>query len=115
MANRTNYPSQIKIAAINVNSLITNYRRFELLHFAQLHNLDIILISETKLNSKYRLQFKEYNIIRTERLNATRGGGTAILMKNKFQYKTITHPSSHNYQILEYTIIKLVTNNNSIL
>ena len=72
--------SSLNIAAINVNSLIANHRRYELFHFAKTHNLDVILLSETKLSNKYNLSFKDYKLIRTDRKNLIQGGGTAILI-----------------------------------
>ena len=43
---------------------------------------DILLISETKLNYRHKVHYKNYSIIRHDRPNATQGGGTAILIKN---------------------------------
>ena len=42
---------------------------------------DIVLISETKLNYRHKVRYKNYSIIRHDRSNATKGGGTAILIK----------------------------------
>ena len=42
---------------------------------------DIVLISETKLNKRHKVHFKNYSMIRRDRPNATQGGGTAILIK----------------------------------
>lgn len=56
--------TQLTIAAINVNSTVANYRRLELSEFASKHDHDIILLSETKLNSKHKLAFKDYNLTR---------------------------------------------------
>ena len=42
---------------------------------------DILLISETKLNYRHKVYYKNYSIIRHDRPNATQGGGTAILIK----------------------------------
>ena len=43
---------------------------------------DVVLISETKLNYRRKVHYKNYSIIRHDRPNATQGGGTAILIKN---------------------------------
>ena len=42
---------------------------------------DIVLISETKLNNRHKVHFKNYSIIRHDGPNATQGGGTAILIR----------------------------------
>lgn len=65
---------QLRIAAINVNSIIANYRRLELSDFTQKYSHDRILLSETILNAKHKLAFKEYNSIRKGRPNSNHGG-----------------------------------------
>lgn len=104
----------LKIISINVNSIISNSKRDELTTKIKQHNPDIVLISETTLNKKHKFTLKDYDIIRTDRPNATQGGGTAILIKNNIKYQIITHPSSSNNKFLEYTIINLpnLYNNN---
>ena len=57
----------LKIAAINGNSIISNHKRFELLEFTTKFSHDLILISETKLNDKHKLEFEFFNLIRTDR------------------------------------------------
>lgn len=103
----------INIASINVNSLISLNKRYDLLNFALLNNLDIILISETKLSERYKLQFANYDFIRVDRNLSVKGGGTAILIKKNIPYERIYTPSSKNNKILEYTIINIkILNNN---
>ena len=103
---------QIRIAAINVNSLIANHRRFELVHFANEYNHDVIFLSETKLNSSHVVSFKDYNIIRRDRPHAVQGGGTAILIERGLPFEIIDYPSSSTNEILEYAIIKVSISNN---
>ena len=78
-----NTPRQhrLKIISINVNSLIQNQRRECLLNFIETHNPDIVLLNETKLNPKYKIHFKDFNLVRNDRPNSKLGGGTAILIK----------------------------------
>ena len=70
----------LKIAAVNVNSIVSKHKRFELLGFTTKLSHDIILISETKLNDKHKLEFKLFNLIRTDRPVSSQGGKTAILI-----------------------------------
>lgn len=72
-------------------------------------DIDIALISETKLNQKHITSFSNYTLVRTDRPNAKQGGGTAILIKDDLGYSVITHPSSKSNSILEYSIIKIST------
>ena len=57
----------IKIISVNVNSIVTNARRYNLLNFINKHEPDIVLLNETKLNSNHRISFEHYNIIRNGR------------------------------------------------
>lgn len=105
----------IKLCAINVNSLAANKRRYDLQDFITNNDIDIALISETKLHSKHKPIFKDYSFIRTDRPNAKNGGGTAILINNKISFTTIAFPNSRNNKILEYSVIKLRAQNKNTI
>uniref|UniRef100_A0ABD2XJ05 Endonuclease/exonuclease/phosphatase domain-containing protein n=1 Tax=Trichogramma kaykai TaxID=54128 RepID=A0ABD2XJ05_9HYME len=91
----------LKIAAINVNSIVSLNKRNELLNFAETHNFDIVLIGETKLSERHRIHFTNHDFICTVR-KSNKGGGTAILIKSSLPYKTVHHPScSDNVAIVE--------------
>lgn len=94
---------------------MATYKRFRLLELARKSKSDIILKSETKLNSRHNLQFKDYSIIRTDRPSSTHGGGTAIMIKDNIQYEQVYYPSSARNKLLEYTIVKVKTNNSKNL
>ena len=114
---RTEEPSSInklKIISVNTNSIISNKKRDELLTFIKKQNPEILLLSETKLNKNHKISFKDYNIIRTDRHNATQGGGTAIVIKKNIKYEIIESPSSKLNQILEYSIIKIANNSSNV-
>ena len=53
----------IKLMAINVNSLETNVRRYNLQTILEKLNPDIALISETKLSDSHKLSFKNTKYI----------------------------------------------------
>lgn len=42
-------------------------KKYDLLNFISNSNLDILLVSEPKLNKNHKLQFTDYNVIRTDR------------------------------------------------
>lgn len=65
----------LKIIQINVNSLISISRRYNLQQFINKHNPDILLLNETKLNSRHRLLFYNYIMIRKDRKDSKQGGG----------------------------------------
>ena len=77
----------LKIIHINVNSIISISRRYELQTFLKLHDPDIVLLNETKLNKLHKVYFNNYNMIRNDRKDAKQGGGTAILIKDIIKYE----------------------------
>lgn len=105
----------LKIASINVNSIITNQRRASLLEFINENNPDIALICKTKLNQQHILRFIDYNVIRTDRQDSIHSGGTAILIKQHFKYKQIFINTLIKPKVIETTIIKLKLDNDNNL
>lgn len=105
----------LKIAAINVNLIIANYRRYELVMFTKQHKHDTILLSETKVNHKYKLMTNIYDVVRSDRPKSTQSGGTVIVIKKGIQYRIVNYPTSKNNKILEFTLIKMQLTNNASL
>ena len=100
--------NSLKIASINVNSSISLNKRQDLLSFTNNNNnLDIILLGDTKLSKKLKIQFSQYDLIRIDRNNAHIGEGVARLIKQSIPYTHIYSPSSINNIILEFAIINL--------
>ncbi|UYV73924.1 hypothetical protein LAZ67_11001462, partial [Cordylochernes scorpioides] len=52
------------------------------MEIAEKQNIQIIALQETKLNEKYKLKYKNYNILRKDRNKE--GGGLAFLIKNLY-------------------------------
>lgn len=113
LQQNTNHLSlkHLKIISINVNSLITNQRRYVMLTLLNKETPDIVLLSETKLNKIHKIHFKNYSLIRQDRPNANQGGGTAILIKKPLKFKTILNDKITSFKILETTVIKIKVNN----
>ena len=57
----------IKIIQINVNSLCSHQKRHALEDMLNTQKPDIVLLSETKLESKHAVAFKNYNFVRNDR------------------------------------------------
>lgn len=108
----TSKSKTICIITCNVNSLVNKSRRIQFQLFLNKHSPDICLISETKLNSKHKLNFDKYVMIRSDR-NENTGGGTAILINQKYKYDTINIPL--NINPTEITMIKVHLTNNKFL
>ena len=96
--------SQLKIISANVNSIVTNERRHNLLKLLQEENPDIALLNETKLKHFHRPKFKEYDILRNDRKSAN-GGGVALLIKKNIKYEQIA--VSPHFEILETVVVRI--------
>lgn len=107
--------SKIKIFSINVNSIITLDRRLNLMNFIDNNKPDIVLLNETKLNSKHKIYFENYNFIRTDRENARQSGGTAIIIRNDIKFKKIKILGIQKFSCIETTIISLKLQNNKLM
>ena len=105
----------LKIIAVNANSIVTNERRYNLLQFTSKHNPDIILLSETKLNSNHKISFQNYTLYRQDRVNATLGGGTAILIEDTIPHRRITTSASDDPTALEALALEIKCNNNTCM
>lgn len=95
--------TNLKIIALNMNSLISHTKRAELSILIEKTNPHIMLLSETKLNKKHKLSFRNYNLIRNDKEEGS--VGTAILVKNNFDIEILT--SKQTSSKLEYTAIKI--------
>lgn len=97
----------LKIIQINVNSIIKISRRYELQCILDRYNPDIVLLNETKLNSRHNLIFNNHKIIRKDRVNSQKGGGTAILIRNNIKYSYYSNSILNSVRQLETCIIKV--------
>lgn len=96
---------QLKIISINVNSIIQNQRRANLLELLRKEIPDIVLLGETKISDRHKIEFKDYAMERRDRPNSNQGGGTAILIKKPLKYNLVITPESVAATNLEVTII----------
>lgn len=103
----------IKPISANINSLVSNAKRIALTLLSDKQKPDIMLLSETHLNEKHTLYFKDYKIIRNDRPNGKAGGGTAILIKNNIKHEIID--TNTETDLIESTAIKLDSANNNKL
>lgn len=103
---------KLTIFSINVNSLVHNNRRYNLLHTLNRLRADVALISETKLNNSHKISFQNYTMIRSDRVLSQKGGGTAIFIKDKFKFSRINLKCQSILKNIECTIVKLNLINN---
>ncbi|UYV66117.1 hypothetical protein LAZ67_4000329 [Cordylochernes scorpioides] len=82
---RTEASKQLRILQCNINGLCstaTKIKLEEIMEIAEKQKIQIIALQETKLNEKYNLKYKNYNILRKDRNKE--GGGLAFLIKNLY-------------------------------
>jgi exonuclease III len=68
----------------NANSILGKLG--ELKVFLKMHDVGIMLITETKLLKTDKINIDSYNILSKERNTDTRGGGVVILVKRGIAY-----------------------------
>ena len=106
--------NNFKIIEVNANSLVSVVKRHNLDIFINKHKPDALIVCETHLNIRHNFKLAGYNIIRTDRKCNRRGGGTAIIINNHFNYTHI-HTSTLDLGNAEITAIKInLINNTSI-
>lgn len=89
---------------LNINSLISHYKRTELQTFLNRHQPHAMLICETVLNSQHNVAFKNYNVERQDKKPNQPERGTAILIKKSLDYIRI-NTISWNLESLEATAV----------
>lgn len=104
-----------KIIHINVNSIIRLSRRHELCNFLDINKPDFVLLNETKLNAKHKINFQNYETIRRDRPNSVRGGGVAILVRKGIKHREYRIQSINNFKYLETCIVSIPMRSNKTL
>lgn len=94
---------KLKIIEYNVSSLVSHSKRISLNNFLSKNKPDVLLVSETKLSSRHKLSFENYQLFRIDK--SEKGTvGTAILLKNKILAEQVV---IKNLKSLELTAIKI--------
>ncbi|UYV60337.1 hypothetical protein LAZ67_1000868 [Cordylochernes scorpioides] len=97
---------QLSILQCNINGLCstaTKIKLEEIMERAEKQKIQIIALQETKLNEKYNLKYKNYNILRKDRNKE--GGGLAFLTKNLYYEDiAINIPNTSDLEAQEISI-----------
>lgn len=93
---------------INVNSIASIVKRQYLSQHLIKHRPDIVFLTETGLNKRHKVNFRNYNLIRSDKVDGTRG--TGILLSSKFSFKVV---NNLNLDSIENTAIQLEQVNGS--
>ena len=85
--------SDITISHVNINSVTSRCRLDELSHFALLNDIDIVCLTETKLDETVHpslFMLDNYHSPLTRHRNRN-GGGVAIYLRNNLAVKRLSH------------------------
>lgn len=102
----------LKIAQVNIRSLISHAKREEFRLFLRKEKPHLVLISETHLNSKHKVHFEGYNFYRNDRLNGNHGGTGICVIENIDSVQVIAPDSLIS---IETCNVKIETINGPIL
>lgn len=100
----------LTIIQYNCRGITSRAKQTEFNYFINIHNPDIVLLSETWLKPKHKFTVPNYKIYRTDRIEI--GGGTAILIKSNIKHKTLNSPQSSSFN--DTTGIRVFLNGQSI-
>lgn len=94
--------NKMKIGTWNTNGLSPNKSEVEIL--LKMHDLDILLISETHLTDKSHIQIRNYNIYTTNHPDGTAHGGTAILIRSSIEHYELPQFKTEHIQATSVNI-----------
>jgi exonuclease III len=98
--------NKLKIVHWNANSI--SNKKEELKIFLKNQNVDICVVSETKLGKNSIFDFsdfeKDYNILIKFRQNKGGAGGIAVFIKNKLSYSEIKDYDSYNVEQISFKL-----------
>lgn len=95
-----------RIGSFNAQSLVGRGRIEELESLMMANEIKMCLLQETFLKANHRHEMRNYNLIRSDRIN-TRGGGTGIAIHKSIFYKIIPINHLAQLRVLEATAIQV--------
>ena len=106
--------NRLLISAVNINSITAPDRLQELNHFVEDHAIDVLAVSEMKIDSSthpalYSLQHFHRPVMK---LRTRRGGGVAVFVRNTLPF---THISQLDNEEIEAVWIKIKVKNTCIV
>lgn len=72
---------------LNTQSLIANYRRLELYGMMKNYKPDFVMVSETRLKSRYSINFPGFVMVRNDE-----GQGVALFIRNSIRFSEVHVP-----------------------
>lgn len=100
----------LRIATWNANGV--SQRKLELAQFLHEKHIDVMLLSETHLTSKYNFQIRDYHFYGTNHPDGKAHGGTAILIRNRMKHHFYKEFAENH---LQATSINIQLDDNTLL
>ena len=94
----SNKNDEIKLKIVTWNANSVQFKLNELKYVLFKLKIDIIGISETKLDPKKSLKIPGYSVLRHDRNE--KGGGVALIIKNSIRHDQILLPVSENFETI---------------
>lgn len=98
--------NSLKLLQWNAQGVTTQSTITQLEHLIVSHNIDVIFLQETFLNTKHKFSLKNYQTYRNDRTNQ-HGGGVAIAIKSTVKHQLIPH---YNTTTIENISIEIKIN-----
>lgn len=110
--NGTHEIKSLKIAQINIRSIVSHAKREEFRLFLRKNKPHIVMISETHLKSKHKVNFDGYKFYRCDRENASHGGVAICMLESIKSSQIIINES---VQSIESCSVQIETLNGPIV
>lgn len=101
-------PRRLRIANWNARSV--RAKNIELSNFLAHHNIDMGVITETRLNTANNFALPTHTMVRLDRPNSS-GGGVAVIIKQGIRFEILPHPKT---SVIEAIGVKIHTANGYI-
>lgn len=88
----------LKLAIWNANGLCQHVGLHEVRKFLQVHDIDVMLVSETHFTSKSYITIPKYTIYSTNHPDCKARGGTALIIKNNIKHHETENMQQNAYR-----------------
>ena len=102
--------TEVSTIILNWNARSLRAKKIELGEFLYAQNIDVGVITETRLTPSICFSITGYTTIRLDRTNSS-GGGVAILLRKGMRYSCLPHPGT---KIIEAVGVELETSSGNI-
>ncbi|CAH2097816.1 unnamed protein product [Euphydryas editha] len=101
-SQQTDKVRKLKIATWNINGLSPNKSEVDIL--LKIHDLDILLISETHFTNSNHVNISNYNIYTTNHPDGTAHGGTAVVIRSSIEHYELPQFKTEHIQATSVSV-----------